>query len=307
MSEPVTQSDPLPVWARNAVPGPVPAGLARVQIQVFQPEAYVFRKKLPSWRPVDVLREKMLPPLPHCFEERVLMALHLPADEDLEDRVVTIRGALARRNKNPERVQPEDWHLLNAVALGPFVAAPGVLLATDLSQGHSEAVQLRVASSAAHGLGTHPSTRLVLRALTQLKPEGRVLDIGAGTGVLSLAALQLGFQSAHCIEIAQAACRDLQRLARVNRLARKVTVRKADAARLEEWPEAETLLANISPVVLSQVLPRVLSRPALRQCLLAGFQTGHEAGLRATVLRARPQARIRLSGLGLWRCLSAHW
>ncbi len=307
MSEPVLQSDPLPAWARNAVPGPVPAGLARVQLQVFQPEAYVFRKKLPSWRPIDVLREKTLPPLPYCFEERVLMALHLPADEDLEDRVVTIRGALARRNKNPDRVQPEDWPLLNAVALGPFVAAPGVLLATDISAGHDEPVQLRIASSAAHGLGCHPSTRLLLRALTQTQAEGRVLDVGAGTGVLSLAALQLGFKSAHCVEISHAACRDLLRLAHVNRLAKRITLQKADAAKLEEWPEAETLLANLSPVVLSKVLPRLLALPSLRNCLLAGFQTGHEADLRAMLLRARPQARIRLSGLGLWRSLSAAW
>jgi ribosomal protein L11 methyltransferase len=56
----------------------------------------------------------------------------------------------------------------------------------------------------AFGTGTHPSTHLCLLMLLQCAAHyqgGRLLDIGCGSGILSLAALQLGWQSAVGVDI----------------------------------------------------------------------------------------------------------
>ena len=56
----------------------------------------------------------------------------------------------------------------------------------------------------AFGTGTHPSTHLCLLMLIQCAAHyqgGRLLDIGCGSGILSLAALQLGWQSAVGVDI----------------------------------------------------------------------------------------------------------
>ena len=56
----------------------------------------------------------------------------------------------------------------------------------------------------AFGTGTHPSTHLCLLMLMQCAAHyqgGRLLDIGCGSGILSLAALQLGWQSAVGVDI----------------------------------------------------------------------------------------------------------
>ncbi len=56
----------------------------------------------------------------------------------------------------------------------------------------------------AFGTGTHPSTHLCLRMLLQCAAHYRgcrLLDIGCGSGILSLAALQLGWQSAVGVDI----------------------------------------------------------------------------------------------------------
>ncbi len=299
--------DPLPRWARDAVPGPPPAGLARVYLQVFAPEAHQFHAHFKRWRPVDVMPERELPPLPYAIEKRRILSLHLPADEDLEDRVSRIRAALLRRHRNPDRVAPERWHLLNAVALGPFRATPDVLLATDIAPNQAEKVQLRLATSAAYGLGTHPSTRLLLRALTGLTRPGPLLDVGAGSGVIGMAAVALGAPRAWCVESQWRAGRDLLHLALVNGLARRVELVCADAGALEAWPPATLLAANLPPLALARVLPRVLPLQSLRGCLLSGFQAGHEAEVRARIVAARPQARVTLSGLRRWRCLRAQW
>src|SRR5215470_16078889 len=56
----------------------------------------------------------------------------------------------------------------------------------------------------AFGTGTHPSTHLCLMMLLQYAAQcqgSRLLDVGCGSGILSLAALQLGWQSAVGVDI----------------------------------------------------------------------------------------------------------
>ena len=61
---------------------------------------------------------------------------------------------------------------------------------------------LKIEPGAAFGTGTHETTRLCLEALENyIKPDTRVLDIGCGSGILSVAALLLGAKSAVGVDI----------------------------------------------------------------------------------------------------------
>ena len=52
------------------------------------------------------------------------------------------------------------------------------------------------------GTGAHPSTQMVMEAMEQmLKPGGSCLDLGSGSGILSIAALRLGAKSAIGVDI----------------------------------------------------------------------------------------------------------
>ena len=52
------------------------------------------------------------------------------------------------------------------------------------------------------GTGAHPSTQMVMAAMEELvKPGSRCLDLGSGSGILSIAALRLGAQSAVGVDI----------------------------------------------------------------------------------------------------------
>lgn len=54
----------------------------------------------------------------------------------------------------------------------------------------------------AFGTGGHETTRLVLEALEgQIRPGVRFLDVGCGSGILSIAALLLGAESAVGVDI----------------------------------------------------------------------------------------------------------
>ncbi len=63
------------------------------------------------------------------------------------------------------------------------------------------AVVVRLDPGLAFGTGNHPSTALCLRWLDELEMTGkRVLDFGCGSGILSIAALSLGAESATAMD-----------------------------------------------------------------------------------------------------------
>ena len=77
----------------------------------------------------------------------------------------------------------------------------------------------------AFGTGAHPSTRAALELLQRFEPQP-ILDLGCGSGVLSIAALKLGFASAHAFDLDPLAVIATGENARAKR--GRVTVARAD-------------------------------------------------------------------------------
>ena len=65
-----------------------------------------------------------------------------------------------------------------------------------------DAIVVRLDPGLAFGTGTHETTALCLEWLERQDLQGkRILDVGCGSGILSIAALKLGAKSAHAIDI----------------------------------------------------------------------------------------------------------
>jgi len=93
----------------------------------------------------------------------------------------------------------------------------------------------------AFGTGAHPSTRLALELLLDEDPGG-LLDVGCGSGVISIAAAKLGFGPVAALDVDAVAVE----VTRANAVANgvDVDVRVADAR--ESLPHARLAVANIS-------------------------------------------------------------
>lgn len=151
----------------------------------------------------------------------------------------------------------------------------------------SVAIPLRIDPGMAFGAGDHPTTRLCVGLLDDLAARGdlpaRALDVGAGTGVLALAAGALGAAEVDALDIdpfGYAACR---RNARLNGLEDRVRPLLLSLDLLEAtYP---LVMANIVAGQLESLGAGLRARlePA-GLLLLSGFEEAGEERVRAAVL-----------------------
>src|SRR6185503_17195037 len=77
------------------------------------------------------------------------------------------------------------------------------------------AIAVVVDPGRAFGTGAHPTTRLCLELLLDL-PRGSLLDVGCGSGVLSIAAAKLGFHPVRAVDLDPQAVEATRRNAAAN-------------------------------------------------------------------------------------------
>ena len=148
----------------------------------------------------------------------------------------------------------------------------------------------------AFGTGTHPTTRLCLELMLELRPRGSFADLGCGSGVLAIVAARLGFSPVAACDTDPAALDATLRNARANGVALE-RIERMDLRR-ERPPEAETVAANLTRPLLLRMADRIGSRP--RRLIVAGLLDG-EADEVAASFKALTELR-RLSEAG-WTAL----
>ena len=127
-------------------------------------------------------------------------------------------------------------------------------------------------AGAAFGTGLHPTTRLCLLGLEAWADEAllgraRVLDVGSGSGILSLAAARLGAASVLGVDTDPMAVEATRANARRNRLAGSIRSRQGSVPTGE--PPFDLVLANLVASVLVPLAPALFGETRSGGRLLA--------------------------------------
>ena len=156
----------------------------------------------------------------------------------------------------------------------------------------------------AFGTGELASTRLCLRLIERhLKAGDRVVDLGAGTAILSVAAARLGAGPVLAVDNDPVALRVARDTLTRNRLAGRVELRRGDASGGLRDGIVDLALVNIGATVIERLLPGLASALAPGGgAVLAGILiedethlAAHAAGLGLRVadrLRQRPWSAL---------------
>ena len=138
----------------------------------------------------------------------------------------------------------------------------------------------------AFGTGSHPTTQLCLAALQELDPQA-LLDVGCGSGVLSIAAALLGFAPVSAVDVEAPSIE----ATRANAKANGVSVDARCVAADDRLPSAPLAVANIS-LESVEALPSRIDATTL-------VTSGYFANAQPRLAGYRHTARNVLDG---WAC-----
>jgi ribosomal protein L11 methyltransferase len=177
-----------------------------------------------------------------CFSE--------PAERDRA--AAALRTALPSLSIEPVELPDEDWAArsqaaLTAVRAGTFIIAPP----WDLPPEDVDATVIVIEPSMGFGTGHHATTRMCLRLLSEVDvADQTVVDLGTGSGVLSMAAALMGARSVVGIDVDQDAINSAETSAQLNTLPDTIAFQVADFRHHPPKP-ADVVLANLTGGMLT--------------------------------------------------------
>ena len=148
----------------------------------------------------------------------------------------------------------EEWHGSTAgpVRIDDFV----ILFPWGDDNAGSGSTRILLDPGVVFGNGLHPTTKDCLRALgltARSRPFSKVLDLGTGTGILSLASALLGAERVLAIDLNPLCVKTAVRNVRLNSLENTVDVIEAPAEDFLNEP-ADLLIANIHHAVTASII-----------------------------------------------------
>ena len=130
------------------------------------------------------------------------------------------------------------------------------------------------------GTGEHQTTKLVLHELEkEIKGDEKVLDVGSGSGILSIAAIKLGAASAIAIDNDEWCYDNAWENAELNVVVNKIDIKTGEINGVEE-KDFDLIIANIQKNVLLKIADEISKRVKPNgKIILSGLLAKDEKGI----------------------------
>ena len=198
---------------------------------------------------------------------RPLLKAYLPADDQLEQRLSTIRrlltglGVETATKLTTKTVREEDWATAWQVYYKPVRIGDRIVVKPSWESfpAAEHDLVIEMDPGMAFGCGDHPTTALCLELMEKyLTPGAAVFDVGAGTGVLAIAAAKLGAGEVIATDNDLIACRVALENVQRNRVGDRVRVSQGNLLEAMVGKQADLIVANIIADVIITLAPQAI-------------------------------------------------
>lgn len=198
--------------------------------------------------------------------EEVRLIAYLPLDEALTSKIESIRqlvAALADFDLDPGRaevtlseVEEEDWATAWKAYYKPIAVGNKLLIKPSWEDIEpTDRLVIELDPGMAFGTGTHATTTMCLEVLERvIKGDERVIDVGCGSGILSIAAARLGAREVEALDYDPVAVRIARENIVTSGVEDKVSVAESDLLQAATGP-ADIIVANIIARIIVQLVP----------------------------------------------------
>jgi len=241
---------------------------------------------------------------------------YVPATEDAARIGDTLRLVLQAAPldrplvwQRPKRLQETDWRDAWKKHFGVQHIGQGVVVVPSWIEYKLRGgeVVVRIDPGMAFGTGQHPTTAMCLRALEETGPDdATVLDLGCGSGILSIVAVLLGARRVLALDIDPEAVKAAAQNTVDNGVAEAIEVRTGTIEETGAPDETFDLaLANISGLTLERLAPALAGalKPGGR-LIAGGFLEDRVDGLKLA-FEANGLRVERVVKDGIWRTILA--
>ena len=198
-------------------------------------------------------------------EEGILLKAYLPLNSFLGETVEEIKQAinnlllydidLGSNHITLSEVNEEEWATAWKKYYKPVKVSEKITITPtweEYSAVSSDELIIELDPGMAFGTGTHPTTVLSMQALERyIEKDQMVLDVGAGSGVLSIASVLLGAKQVYAYDLDEIAVKTTKINAKLNKVDSKIKTKQ------------NNLLDNVThqpDIIVSNILAEIIMR-----------------------------------------------
>lgn len=175
-------------------------------------------------------------------EEGVIIKAYFPVNAQFEEKVAEIKASITNlreygieigHNKvTLHEVVEEEWATAWKKYYKPIRITESITITPSWEEYEPESADeciIELDPGMAFGTGTHPTTILCIRALEKVIQSGdTVIDVGTGSGVLSIAAVKLGSEKVLALDLDEVAVNSALENIKLNGVAEQVSIKQND-------------------------------------------------------------------------------
>lgn len=208
-------------------------------------------------------------------------AITVIAGFDDDDTALAARSVISERWPTRFEQPPDEseWRDVWLQHLGPVDVGPLVIHPPWQPPHDPTGIAISIDPGRAFGSGQHPSTQLAVLGLAEvLNPGDRVIDVGCGTGVLSIASIALGAKRALGIDLDHDIIEVARANADANGLGEQIKVTTTPLESVQR--SADVIAVNITCHSLVPLVPTIIGL-ADRDVVVSGLLTDQQSILEA--------------------------